>query len=708
MNTIRHKYLWLFCVALISIFAVQSFDVSIAAASTAPTEGYDKILEGFGTLNGQANSGMQGLSDTLGSFGKGFANVAMVLSVIMTATAAIMVGFGVDDGKKTFWSWILGIGLAINAAHVVQAIFGSVPWMTLDVNPDIPESLKSFSFTTTAPSTASQNSDYFNLTANFLFYYKDGIIYPAAARIVPYACRICLILTCIDISVQLGLQLVEGDKVKFMVSKFLACGIYLFLIANWVGYGNDYSGMQLMNRLQRGMRALGNVAMGTSEAPLGVNNIFGDCIAIASAYFNTIQKAGIVMEIFLGLVGIIVCVMLLLICFEMVMAYFEFWTMALLTLPLLAFGVIPQLKFLSESAIKAMFNLSIKIMCIAFLTGVVSTTINDYTKTVISAADSNWNNSSIGLVSGFAENVSNSISLLVVVGMMWILVRKMPALIQGLLQGNPSLSSGDMMGTLTGAMNSVGGAAGRVSAAMGGGSGGGGESGGGDAGGGGGSGGSGGGNGSAASSPKGKMQALKNAGTTLASAAATGGAGAVAKAGGKMLKGAAKSGLKSAVKGTGNVAKGIGKAGIRYGQRNLPGLKGYYDGKYAYSQESNAMGKDAKQKQAQQDAQQAQQRYNNLSDMRDGMSAFARAIGGDGAEKKFQQEFDKSMGFQPKSKPPASQNSSNAAGGSQPSATPPSANTANNGNNSSTSQKNNSNKTNGNSNNKDSSGKNEK
>ena len=73
MNTIRHKYLWLFCVALISIFAVQSFDVSIAAASTAPTEGYDKILEGFGTLNGQANSGMQGLSDTLGSFGKGFA-----------------------------------------------------------------------------------------------------------------------------------------------------------------------------------------------------------------------------------------------------------------------------------------------------------------------------------------------------------------------------------------------------------------------------------------------------------------------------------------------------------------------------------------------------------------------------------------------------------------------------------------------------------
>lgn len=712
MNTIRHKYLLLFCVALISIFAVQSFDVSIAAASTAPTEGYDKILEGFGKLNGQANSGMQGLSDTLGSFGKGFANVAMVLSVIMTATAAIMVGFGVDDGKKTFWSWILGIGLAINAAHVVQAIFGSVPGMTLDVNPDIPESLKTFSFTTTAPSTASQNSDYFNLTANFLIYYKDGIIYPAAARIVPYACRICLILTCIDISVKLGLQLVEGDKVKFMVSKFLACGIYLFLIANWVGYGNDYSGMQLMNRLQSGMRALGNVAMGTSEAPLGVNNIFGDCIAIASAYFNTIQKAGIVMEIFLGLVGIIVCVMLLLICFEMVMAYFEFWTMALLTLPLLAFGVIPQLKFLSESAIKAMFNLSIKIMCIAFLTGVVSTTINDYTKTVISAADSNWNNSSIGLVSGFAENVSNSISLLVVVGMMWILVRKMPALIQGLLQGNPSLSSGDMMGTLTGAMNGVGGAAGRVSAAMGGGSGGGGESGGGDAGGGGSGG------GSAASSPKGTMQQLKSHAGDIAKAVASGGAGAVAMAGGKMMKDAiknkannAKNAVSDAVhnpgktagkatlgglKAGGKLGAGILKAGGRYAQRNLPGFKGYYDGKSAYRQDSDVMGKNDGGR----SGGGGNGGYDQLANQRTMMGAMAEALGGEDAKKKFEDKFDKATGFQPKPKEQpnpivqAAINHNNSNNGS--------------GNDAQASNNNNSNKTSGSSNSKDSKGKNGK
>ena len=180
------------------------------------------------------------------------------------------------------------------------------------------------------------------------------------------------------------------------------------------------------------------------------------------------------MMIFLGLVGLFVCFMLLMICMEMIMAFFEFYTMSLLTIPLLAFGVLPQLKFLADSAIKAMFNLSIKIMCIAFLTGVIATTINDYVKEIVSVNQNASASSMWQFVSNFATDVSNSISLCVIVGMMYILVKKMPQLIQGLLQGNPSLSSGDMMGTLTGAMNGVGNAAGRVSAAMGGGSGGGG------------------------------------------------------------------------------------------------------------------------------------------------------------------------------------------------------------------------------------------
>ena len=45
----------------------------------------------------------------------------------------------------------------------------------------------------------------------------------------------------------------------------------------------------------------------------------------------------------------------------------EFWTMALITIPLLPFGVIGQLKFLAEKAVNTMFNLAIKVFVIAFI-----------------------------------------------------------------------------------------------------------------------------------------------------------------------------------------------------------------------------------------------------------------------------------------------------------------------------------------------------
>lgn len=273
------------------------------------------------------------------------------------------------------------------------------------------------------------------------------------------------------------------------------------------------------------------------------------------------------------------------------------------------------------------------------------------------------------------------LSLLLIVGMMWMLVKKMPALIQGLLQGNPSLSAGDMMGTLTGAMNTAGSVAGRVSAAMGGG-GGGGDAGGGGDGGGGGSGG-----------PNGQMQKLKDAASTAALAATTGGAGAAAKvAAQKGLKGALQRGAKkaqqaaSAVKSGANkvgngikaadqkassvpvagfgyrAVKGMGKAGLQTAVRNLPGMKGFYEGRQAYNNNKDLM-KSPSQKQRETQEVQAQQRHSNLSDMREGLGALARSMGGEDAEKKFQQEFDESLKFQPAPfvpTPPPKQGNANA------------------------------------------------
>lgn len=684
MSETRYRVLLLAGIVCCSLVLLQMTDTSVAFAAA---EDYDKMLDGFG----DKNSGVASLGDTLKTFGKGFYEVGSKLVVIMTATAACMYAFGVEDGKKSVWGALLGIGLAFNAAPILWALFGTgdaTAGLFTFVDPEPEHS--TFSWTLTKGEGSSQISTFWNLTGDFFRFYRSDVIVPACARLVPYACRICLVLTCIDVSVQLGLKLVEGDKVKFMVSKFLACGMYLFLIANWVSYGNDMKGgLHLMDRLAMGMRGLGAAAAGGKMgAVIGGDNIFAACIEIASAYFGAIKDADTVMMIFLGLVGLFVCFMLLMICMEMIMAFFEFYTMSLLTIPLLAFGVLPQLKFLADSAIKAMFNLSIKIMCIAFLTGVIATTINDYVKEIVSVNQNASASSMWQFVSNFATDVSNSISLCVIVGMMYILVKKMPQLIQGLLQGNPSLSSGDMMGTMTGAMNGVGNAAGRVSAAMGGGSGGGGEAGGGDEGGGGpGGGGGSGGGGSAASSVKGTMSQLKNNAGAIAKAVTTGGAGAVAMAAGKMMKDAVKNkanaaqksatnaknavqhaaqnpgetAKKAAVGGLGLAAKGgmgvlkggaklvagTAKAAGRYALRNAPGAKGYWDGKKMYKNDKDDTTFDSTKRK-----NEAQQRHNDLSEKREMMGSMVEAVGGKEARQKFEQDFDKKNQFQPSPPPP--------------------------------------------------------
>ena len=132
--------------------------------------------------------------------------------------------------------------------------------------------------------------------------------------------------------------------------------------------------------------------------------------------------------------------------------------MALLTLPLLAFGVIPQLKFLSEKAIQTMFNCAIKCMCIAFLATVVNDVLSSYIEkfTGSSAISNTW-----------FEQFGNVLTFVVLVFMLWIMIRKMPQLVQGLLSGNPSLSGGDMMGTMKSAANTTAAVANGVGSAVG-------------------------------------------------------------------------------------------------------------------------------------------------------------------------------------------------------------------------------------------------
>ncbi|MBR6012990.1 MAG: hypothetical protein IK062_04310 [Selenomonadaceae bacterium] len=82
------------------------------------------------TVN-QITSGLSGGGAGFGTtFQTQFSNLAksllssaQIIAVIMTAVAGCMVCFGVEDGKKTFWNWILGIGLAINFGDLILSLW---------------------------------------------------------------------------------------------------------------------------------------------------------------------------------------------------------------------------------------------------------------------------------------------------------------------------------------------------------------------------------------------------------------------------------------------------------------------------------------------------------------------------------------------------------------------------------------------------------
>ena len=256
----------------------------------------------------------------------GFRAVARIIAISMMAIAGVMVAFNVQDGRKAFWNWMLGIGMKT--------------------------------------------------------------------------------------------------------------GIYLFLIVNWLAApGNPTGQLDLMHRLASGFEALGYTAAGDPDSGWHVNSIFANGITFWESYHTHIGDGSLVTKI-VGVIGALVGVLFIfLIGLQMLVAKLEFYTMAMLTLPLLGFAPLPQTKFLFEKAIGAMFNLAIKVMCIGFFNVLIARVLSEFTENVKTASAK----------TGFVGDISLLLQFLLLVIFLWLLVSKVPALVQGLLSGNPSLGGADLI-----------------------------------------------------------------------------------------------------------------------------------------------------------------------------------------------------------------------------------------------------------------------
>ena len=359
-----------------------------------------------------------------------FVHIARVVVSIMTCIALGMIMFGIEDGKKSLWNWMLGAGLAVNIGSYLLDVFvmpgtsaagGGAP------APFVPNLHQ-----------ADKNAASIDILSQFMIAYMQ-IINHGAQIIVPISVRILLILAVIEASWELSFKLISGDKIKYLLSFSIKIGFLIFLMENWL------DGLGLMNSLSQGFETMG-LMMGGTSAAVSPDSIVNNAVKIFFLFWEkaSFNSLGLLLVNGIALIGVVV--LLFLVSIEMFMARIEFYTLALLVLPLLPFMITSKFSFLSDNAIGAMFNLAIKVMAIAFLTSIIGPMLDGFTDQLKDAKDP-WTN--IGVL----------MQVVLVCLILYLLIKKVSGLVSTILNGTPSLGGSGMMDTVRGAAGGAVGAA---------------------------------------------------------------------------------------------------------------------------------------------------------------------------------------------------------------------------------------------------------
>ena len=177
--------------------------------------------------------------------------------------------------------------------------------------------------------------------------------------------------------------------------------------------------------------------------------IFAHVIGSSSHFSSYIPGVSTILGILILMAS---TVLIFLAAIEMFMARMEFYTMALLVMPLLPFMMTSKLSFLSDKAIGAMFNLAIKCAVIAFLTSIIIPFFDSFSKQLLETKNP-------------LDHTMIMLQLLLICFLIYFLIKKCSVLVSSLLNGQPAFGGSDMTGTLTGAAaTSTAGAVGRARA----------------------------------------------------------------------------------------------------------------------------------------------------------------------------------------------------------------------------------------------------
>lgn len=350
--------------------------------------------------------------------------VPSILSV-MIAVSGMMVLFGEQSRFKPFFNIALGTAMASQIILGLTAFgFGDGSYNIL--NP----SISAGGSATIATITITNNVGDFDLLSGFMNNFIQ-IVDHGAQVLVGYALKLAGLLVIIDLSISLSLGLVNEDKVKYLFVQILKIGFFVFLIQNWVG-----GTFGIAHALVASFEKIGFLASGASTTYMA-DSIVQNGINTFAALWGSMKSLGI------GSLGALLADLLIAFtivgttfftAIEMFMARIEFWTIALITIPLLPFGLNKHTSFLAEKAIGAIFSLGIKVSVIAFLSAVACPLLNTFATQIKTQADAG---------NGMLE-FSSLLQMVLACMVLTTLVHRIPNLAQGLISGSPSLVSGDL------------------------------------------------------------------------------------------------------------------------------------------------------------------------------------------------------------------------------------------------------------------------
>ena len=348
---------------------------------------------------------------------------------IMTIIAAAMWSLSVQDGQKLLWNYIFGIGVALNASDFLYSLYN-----TFIAGAGVTIAAPTFEgFTFKTPDNPNVP------IVGPLINYFIQCMQRGAQILSTYAVNMTLLFAIITTSLNFALELNGGDKIHALVKTLLQTGFYLFLILNWVG------GMNVCHSLLAGFESMAYVASGASDlvASAGSSELVTAPDQIITSAFSIFLAAWDAIKWTSPLIALVHIISMvasfLLLCLtalEVIITRLEFWVMVTVSIILLPFGMIPQLKFLADKAIGGIINCAIKMFTVTFLGTIGVTMLNGLAKETVQMVQANKDT--------WFDDITMTLSSLLFALVMFFVVKQIPKFTAGLLNGSPSLSGNDM------------------------------------------------------------------------------------------------------------------------------------------------------------------------------------------------------------------------------------------------------------------------